>query len=185
MSRPVRVLYEDSHQLNERNFGPHILALQCVCDAMGGTRDVWTLNRRVVALCRNGVSKLIADARLIDDAARKVLAPDEDRIREHLALAVDATEERVITELAHRDLALPSQIVLIVRNMDDVALAAAVAIGRSLTPGKPSPRDRDAVCQALATPDNLIRRQQFLMQMPSFAKLVACLCAVLERTASP
>lgn len=148
---------------------------------MGGTRDVWTLNRRVVALCRNGVSKLIADARLIDDATRKVLAPDEDRIREHLALAADVTEEHVITELAHRSLALPSQIVLIVRNMDDVAHTAAAVLGRSLPKAKPSPRDRDAMCQALAIPDNLSRRQEFLVQMPSFAKLVSCLHAV-QRT---
>lgn len=182
MTRPIRVLYEDSQAQNERNFGPHVLALRCVCDAspLGGA-DVWELSRRAVAICLNGVSKLIETATFIDDVDNKVLAPDDDRIRQHLGLDSGTAEAVVVTHLAERCTARPEQIILIIRNMDDVTRAAATALGRSLTEAKPTLRERDSVCHALASDDKQSERARFLSAAPSFARLVSCLRAVLER----
>ncbi|MDP3233029.1 MAG: hypothetical protein Q8S33_20630 [Myxococcales bacterium] len=178
MIRPIRVFYEDSQQHTENNFGPHVLALQCVCDLIPA-RNVWSLRNEVRALCRNGVTKLIADARQLDDEERKVLAPDEDRIREHLALKSEASEEAVVTELAAQTRSRASHIVLIVRNMDDVARAAADVLGSPLPASKPTMRERDAVCHALVDSERGLR-SDFLRRSPSFAKLVACLHRLLQ-----
>ena len=181
MTRPIRVFYEDSQQHTENNFGPHVLALQCVCDLMPA-QNVWSLGKEVKGLCRNGVTKLIADAKQLDDEERKVVAPDEDRIREHLSLTPEASEDAVVTELAARTGARVSNVVLIVRNMDDVARAAVDVLGRTLPATKPTMNQRDTVCHALVASERRLR-SEFLRKSPSFAKLVTCLHSLVERVA--
>lgn len=138
MNKPLFVFYEDKLAQSENNFGPHVLAIACLIDARGNAETRWELGKRILHLCKNGVSKLIADATLFQDATRKVLAPDEDRIRGELALVPATTASEVVAELGRRTNTPEQQIVLIVRNMDDVARNAAAAMGAERSEAEPA-----------------------------------------------
>ena len=185
MNKPLFVFYEDKLAQSENNFGPHVLAIACLIDARGNAETRWELGKRILHLCKNGVSKLIADATLFQDATRKVLAPDEDRIRGELALVPATTASEVVAELGRRTNTPEQQIVLIVRNMDDVARNAAAAMGAELSAAKPSRQERDRCCHALAATSDRSARDRFLDSMPSFKRLIEILNARLHATARP
>jgi putative SOS response-associated peptidase YedK len=108
------------------------------------------------------------------------LAPDDDRLREHLQLAPATTDSEVVVELGRRTRTPPGQIILIVRNMDDLAREAAAAMGA--IPGtveKPSRQQRDRYCHDLAAAPGRSERDRFLDAMPSFRRLVEVLNRLL------
>ncbi|MBM4777493.1 MAG: hypothetical protein GQE15_07290 [Archangiaceae bacterium] len=173
------VLYEDSQMRGVTNFGPHVLLLKCVADQRLQLESEHELSFQVAFRCFSGVDKLIPKAHLVASRATRVLAPDDDKIREHLGLLPQAAREQVIQILSERTDSEPDNVVLIVRNMDDVARAAAECSGLQLEAGKPALRDRDRACHRLAVAD-LTARAQFLGRCPSFKELVGRVCALLE-----
>lgn len=165
----VHVLYEDSQAAGENNFGPHILLLACLGDRRN--QGLWDLRDRFSYVCRNGVDKLISTATRFGRRETRILAPDDDRIREHLQLAHNAAEAVVVTTLATAADSEPANVVLIVRNMDTVAETAATVVNLPPPSKKLRPRERDPIFHRLASSDANLRAT-FLERCASFARLV-------------
>lgn len=61
MTRPITILYEDSAADGAlKDYGPHMLVRQCVCDALG--KSPWEL-KQLEGMPKNGASKIRNECR--------------------------------------------------------------------------------------------------------------------------
>jgi hypothetical protein len=153
----VLCFYEDDPGEQVRNFGPHALALETVADRTRQER--WSLQQRVEGIPKKGISKLLKAVSLEQPHAQlAVLAlVDEDRIRTELGLP--PTEEQAVVQSALESRAPGVRFVLLIKNVDDLVRAAAVAAGRAAPTGKPTPRERDRILNQAASAGPGVRAQ--------------------------
>lgn len=174
----VAVLWEDAVSAGTKptNYGPQVLALQCVVDQRTELGDARGLGFEVHAYPKNGVDKLLLFAAKLD-APQVIAVCDDDKLRLHLQLPPDASDVVVLEVLKKQS--AKTRWVLLHRNMEDVVAAAATALGEAAPVGKPTPRERDRVLHRLAntSPDG---RRDFLVRMPSFAAVVAAIIEALR-----
>jgi hypothetical protein len=176
--RKLVVLYEDGLLQDVTNFGPHVLLLACVADHRAQNESPWGLAARVESRCCNGVDKLIAIAPSVGLRASRLLAPDDDKIRSHLQRGAGASPENIVHVLAERTDSDPHNVILIVRNMDDVVREAARCVGLAFSQKKPKLRERDLACHRLAAGDRS-NRDRFLTGTASFKAPVDRVAALL------
>lgn len=155
--RRVRCFYEDDPGEQVRNFGPHALALETLADRSG--IDRWTLQARVEGIPKKGLTKVLKAVSLEEPHPHlAVLALlDEDRVRTGLGLDAASPPAAVVSALSTR--ALGVVFVLLIKNIEDLVLAAARATGVEPPTGKPGPRVRDRVLNNAASAGPAVRAQ--------------------------
>jgi hypothetical protein len=184
------VLYEDQRAPQRTRFGPHALVIACVADETG--TDRWTLEKRIEGIPKKGDSKLLWAVRedaanLTHDGRALVAVFDDDRVRKLLGLDGRACKTLVKEAIAAGGTAgTLLEVVLLQRNIEDVVVAAARALGRPMDDpqvvralGKHAghPEARDAILHAAAASADVAVRQAILAAVPSFARVVRGLVA--------
>jgi hypothetical protein len=171
-ARIMTVLYEDQTSVTPKNYGPHMLLLACVADALG--RDRWELREHVVAAPKKGDSKLRAalaqDGELLAKSGPIVAVFDHDHVRDCFKLTADACKRTVLVAIKGCTSAGP-EVVLLVENMETVITACCQVLGRPVPEKKPTPLERDGIVQAVANSEDRAVREALLSRVPSFKRL--------------
>lgn len=181
MKSKVIAIYEDSPGEQVVNFGPHSLALATVGDRLNVTR--WHL-RPIQGMPMKGAPKALERAQAFAGVkATVLLLLDEDRIRDQLQLAGDATDAVVRARLTA--LCPGIVVMLLVRNVEDLVAEASRALHRPMPETKPTPAERDAVLNALADSPNPSARAQVTTVLPSWGQWIAELEAAARASGFP
>lgn len=169
--KSIVVFWEDSFS-RRKDFGPHVLALQCLLDRHPTIAlTSFALQTRVRAVATNGIDKMLRKVRLVDEQ-HVIAVPDNDKIRRTLDLSPAASDAEVLERL--QAINARAHFVLLHRNMEDVLVHAHTALGEKASDQKQRPLDRDRVIFRLAA-DSPQARQAFLVAMPSFRRIVETL----------
>jgi hypothetical protein len=183
----ITILYEDSSKGKPKNFGPHMLVKQCICDLLN--REPWELklDDKLVSWPMNGNDKLRQECRKNMDrfAARGGTAfavYDADKIRAHIKLPPTACKQQVVSTLKDGCGSVERlEVVLIERNMESVlealrhgspSLVPEVAWEAAVAQKQLLERDRIFNVAALPEPTSRRARDQLVEHLPSFKRLV-------------
>jgi hypothetical protein len=181
--RLITVLYEDQLAGGKpANYGPHVLALACVADLTGG--DARAFENRVRAVPKKGAQKLRAALRdegtMLANVGPVVAMFDSDRIRDCYQLQPDDCVVNVLASIRADSTGNPI-IVLLDRNMEDVARACCAVLKIEEPEDKPRPQARDKILHAMAASRNVEDRNKLLASVPTFGRLVRALVELLRR----
>lgn len=175
MNRVV-VFWEDTFS-GRKDFGAHVLALQCLVDRQPAFGSRFELGKRVSPIASRGVDKLLEKVRRTTE--RFVVAvPDDDRIREHLKLTREAQPASVLQALAAIN--ATATFVLLEPNIERVVDYACDALRVPRPIAKQPPDERDRAIFQLAAEPSAETRLKFLGLMPSFTKVVDAIEAKLK-----
>ena len=184
----ITILYEDRCGEGQiREFGPHALVQQCVCDAIG--KEPWALKREIIlhGIPKNGATKLRNECRsdrpkFGRDGSHVIAVYDDDRIRDFVKVGAPGCKEQVKHVLrAESRLGDKLQIVLLERNLETV-VATICECDPAIAPPEVQDNalrrkklfDRDIVLKNAAAPTAERRRlrDQLLTRVPSLGYLV-------------
>jgi hypothetical protein len=192
----VMILYEDSRAGgSKKNFGPHALVKQCLCDRLGV--DPWTLpegdlqanprggKEEVLKTCREDLADLVARRELV------IAVYDSDHARELVPEVPPEACRRVLAEALKTgcDPAGKLSITLLERNVETVldalralepSLATAEEWEKAIRHKKPMQRDEILARAAKPAPPSRMLRERLLQKVPSLAYLVDKLAAVFQ-----
>lgn len=177
------ILYEDKMQIGSGGvFPPHDFVLAMVADITG--HYVWDLRKIIDKNPRNGISKLLSDARrasLLAGAGIVCMLVDRDRVAEHLDLPKNAANDSISAKIRSMSDA-PDKLFVFYLDPNMEGLLRAI---EKCSPSMPAPQakahnERDIYLNTAAFSAASSVRNCVGTRQPSLAELVKLLATVCQ-----
>lgn len=201
MIHQLTILYEDRCGDGQiREFGPHVLVQQCVCDALG--MESWVLRQQLMVhgIPKNGATKLRSECRsdrpkFGRDGSDVIAVYDNDRIRDFVKVGAPGCKAQLREALrAESTLKERLVVVLLEENLETV-VAAVCACDPAIAPKEVQENaikrkkvfDRDIVLRRAAAPtaEGKRLREQLQAKVPSLRYLVGKIVAIYRKLVVP